>query len=47
MKWVWSTLAEIHSVISDKGGVWSTNDEKQFVSSLVWEGFGQHKLRYI
>jgi hypothetical protein len=40
MKWVWSTHAEINSVISDKGGVWSTHDEMQFMSLLSWKGFG-------
>jgi hypothetical protein len=47
MKWVWSSLAEIHSVFAGKGWVWSTHDEMHFVSSIAWEGFGQHMLRCI
>ena len=34
-------------VLAGMGGAWSTQVEIHFVSSLEWDRFGQHKLRYI
>ena len=35
------------SVISGMGWIWSTNVEMHSVSSLAWDRFSQHRLRYI
>ena len=46
MSGVWSTHVEMHLSVLD--GMWevrSSHAEMYFVTSLAWEGFGQHKLR--
>ena len=42
-----NTSWDAFCVLAGIGGVWSTHIEMHFVSSLSWEGYGQHKLRCI
>ena len=48
MGWFMYTQVEInHVFLRCKGGVWSTQVEIHFMSSLSWDVLGQLKVRYI
>jgi len=44
---VWSTHAEMNFVFPFMGGFWSIQVKIHFVFLVSWDGFGQHKLRWI
>ena len=50
-RWQWmgivNTCRDTFCVLAGKVWVWLSRFEMHFVISLVWDGFGQQKLRYI